>query len=64
LLLIEEDAAERGFGSVLEEDVALFFAELGFEPLPLVVGRRAEVEMDRPSVGHAFTALIGWLLRL
>src|SRR6185295_10235724 len=51
-LLFEEDAAERGFGSVLEQHVALLFAEFGNQLPKLIVAGRGQVELNCGHIVH------------
>src|SRR5687768_348033 len=43
-LLIEEDAAERRFGAVLEQHPPLVVAEIGGQLAKLVLARRGQIE--------------------
>ena len=50
-LLVEEYAAERRLGAMLEEDVLLLFGEVGDELLELLFRRRSKVESGVGGVG-------------
>src|SRR6478672_9301992 len=50
--LVEEYAAERRLGAMLEEDVLLLFGEVGDELLELRVGGRSQVEGGVGGGGH------------